>query len=76
MRALCIEHLWIGPVFRRVQWLPVSAFVALGNYIDAPPEQVLSHLQERTTEDKEFFGALVLWVHYSMSYTRACSLPY
>lgn len=68
MNALCKEHVQVEAVFRRVQWLPVSAYKALGDYIDASPEQVLSHLENE--KGREFFGALVIWVHKSTVHTH------
>lgn len=60
--ALCKKHTSLDAVFQDVQWLSISAYEALGDAIDASHEQVLTHL-ERVDTDREFFGALVLWVH-------------
>lgn len=51
-------------MFRKVKWLTVKAYSALGDCIAASPGQVLAQLQKQG-EPRVFFGALVIWVHKS-----------
>ena len=61
MTDLCKKHTSLDAVFQAVQWLSVSAHEALGDAIDSSHDQVLTRLEGAA--DREFFGALVLWIH-------------